>query len=323
MKNLINLYERKHYPEAFKFNEFMLKVSDLHEIYVSEYGNPKGIPVIKFHGGPGSFSRPKHTKIFNPFKYRIIIYDQRGCGKSIPAGELKENSTQDLIEDIEKIRNHLKIDKWSIHGGSWGSTLALAYAQKYPEVIKNMILVGIYTARNKETDWVYKQVYKVYPDVYEKFIEPVPDEFHSDPLKFYSKEILNNPNPDLELIKRFCYLESNIIKLYPEYSNLNLDYEVTKEQIDSVKIFLHYDANKSFLEEGELLKKENIDRIRDIPAVIIQGRYDMVCPMETAWELHKQWPEAAFEIISDAGHHTSSEPGIVDATIKWTDKFAE
>ncbi len=318
----LNLYERKYYPESFKYNEFMLKVSGLHEIYVSEYGNPKGIPVIKFHGGPGAFSRPKHTKIFNPFKYRIIIYDQRGCGKSIPSGELKENTTQDLIEDIEKIRNHLKIDRWSIHGGSWGSTLALAYAQKHPSVIKDMILVGIYTARNRETDWVYKQVYKFYPDVYEKFMEPVPKEYHADPLKFYSKEILNNSNPDHDLIRRFCYLEANIVKLYPEASNLNLDYEVMKEQIDSVKIFLHYDSNSSFLEEGELLKIENIDKIRHIPAVIIQGRYDMVCPMETAWELHKQWPEADFEVIADAGHHTSSEPGIVDATIKWTDKFA-
>lgn len=320
---ILNNYQHSYYAEGFKFNEFRLRVSDEHELYVAEYGNPKGTPLIKLHGGPGSKSKAKHSTLFNPNKYRIILFDQRGCGMSTPQGLIEANTTRDLVEDIEKIRKYLEIDKWNVMGGSWGSCLALAYAQAYPENVRNMILAGIFTFRRKEVDWVYKHVYPIFPDIYEKFIELVPEKYKSNPVEFYKQAILDVPNPDVELVKRFSYLETNILKLYPDLENLSLDYDVSQEQINSIRVFLHYEKNMGFLEEGELLEVENINKIRDIPAVIIQGRYDMVCPFETAWELHKLWPEAEFEVIQDAGHHTGSEPGIVDAVVRWSDKFSD
>lgn len=314
-------YRRLLYPESFKFNEFMLKVSDKHELYVSEYGNPKGVPVIRFHGGPGSSSKSRQTSIFNPFKYRIILFDQRGCGKSTPAGEIQENTTSDLVDDIEKIRNYLQIEKWVVVGGSWGSCLALAYAIKYPQSVTNLIIFGVFAGRTLEMNSIYENGKRFFPDIYEKYIELVPDSQKSNPTKFYQDQILDNPNPDPELVKRMSFFEGNLMSLYPDSERLNLNYELSVEQLNSVRIFNHYERNHFFLKDDELISKQGVDKIRNIPGVIIQGRYDMVCSFETAWELHRLWPEAKFETVHDAGHETD-EPGIVDALIRWTDKFS-
>jgi proline iminopeptidase len=314
-------YRRQPYPESLKFNEFKLKVSDIHELYVCEYGNPKGIPVIRFHGGPGSSSKAKHTTIFNPFKFRIIVFDQRGCGESTPAGCIEENTTQHLVDDIEKIRNHLQIDKWHVVGGSWGSCLALAYASKYPQSILSLIVFGVFAGRTIEMESIYENAKRFFPDIYEKYIEFVPENQKDAPYKYYQEYILNNVNPDNEILKRISFLEGNLMSLYPDPERLNLNYEFKVEDSNSLKIFSYYEKNHFFLRDDELINSVNIDKFRNIPAAIIQGRYDMVCSFETAWELHRLWPEAGFDIITDAGHHPE-EPGITNSLLKWADKFS-
>lgn len=309
------------YPEIEPYNKELLKVSDLHTIFFEECGNPKGKPVVFVHGGPGGGIQPSYRRYFNPDKYRIVLVDQRGCGQSTPFAEIEENTTQHLIEDFEKIRKKLGIDKWMVFGGSWGSTLGLAYAQKYPEVVTELVLRGIFFGRTKEISWMYQHgASEVFPDMWEKYVEPIPVEQRNDFLSAYYN-ILTGENEALKQKAAIAWSvwEASISKLFMDKEAI-LKYAGDKFSLAFARIECHFFKNKLFLEEAQLLK--NAHKIVNIPGVIVQGRYDMVCPAASAWDLHKAWPIAKLEIISDAGH-SISEPGIVEALVKATDGFVE
>lgn len=309
-------------PEIEPFKVSRLKVSDIHELYIEESGNPDGIPVLKFHGGPGSSSKPKYRQVLDQKKFRIVQYDQRGCGQSTPMGELRENNTQNLVDDIEKIRKHLDIDKWMVWGPSWGSTLGLAYSQKYPDSVRAIVLQGVFTFRQEELDWTNKMgANMIYPDIWEKYVSIIPEEEKKDVEGFYQKKILEEDGDLQSLIKHFGFWEVNISALHPDEEKLVMDEYIDESEIAGTKIFLHYEKNKGFMEDGELLRRENIDKIRHIPGVIIQGRYDIVCPMKTAWDLHILWPEAAFEVVTEAGHAMMTDRGLLEKTIEWFEEL--
>ena len=303
------------------FNTFKLKVSDIHTLNIEESGNPEGKPVVFLHGGPGGGVEPIYRQYFNPQKWRIIIFDQRGCGKSTPASELKENTTWDLVEDIEKIRNHLNIDKWTIFGGSWGSTLSLSYAVSHPERCTELILRGIFMLRKKELQWFYQEGASfIYPDAWEKYLAPIPEEKRDNLMSAYY-EILtgNDKQARYRAAKAWSIWEASTSKLIQNKKSLH---HFENESVADVfaRIECHYFINEGFFDyDGWLL--DQIDTIKHIPTVIVQGRYDVVCPMITAWELHKKWPEADFHVISDSGH-SMLEAGIRDKLIEYTNKFS-
>ena len=257
---------------------------------------------------------------FDPKVYRIILFDQRGSGKSTPYAELKENTTWDLVEDIQKIKNHLGIEKWVVFGGSWGSTLALAYAQTYPESCKALVLRGIFGIREKELQWFYQEgASYIYPDFWEEYLKPIPVEERGDLIQAYYKKLTSEDKQTrLEAAKAWSIWEAATSKLFVS-DNLISNFGSDEFAEAFARIECHYFVNKGFMEEGQLIK--NVDKIKHIPAVIVQGRYDLVCPMYTAWDLHKAWPEASFEIIQDAGH-SSTEPGTIDKLVEYTNKFS-
>ncbi|APA83903.1 prolyl aminopeptidase [Francisella tularensis] len=309
------------YPEIEPYNQEFLKVSDIHTIYFEECGNPNGKPALFIHGGPGGGIQPSYRQYFNPDKYRVILVDQRGCGKSTPFAELRENTTQNLIEDFEKIRKKLNIDKWMLFGGSWGSTLGLAYAQAYPEVVTELVLRGIFLGREKELSWLYQHgASMVFPDMWEKYIEPIPVEQRKDFISAYYS-ILTGDDEELKQKAAIAWSvwEASTSKLFVDKKSIDR-YGEDKFSLAFARIECHYFKNKLFIEEAQLLKEA--DKIKDIPGVIVQGRYDMVCPAVSAWDLHKVWPIAELNIIADAGH-SISEPGILEALVRATDKFAD
>ena len=308
---------KKLYKSIKPYRKGFLKVSGLHSLYFEESGNPKGKPIIHFHGGPGSRSKPKYRRYFNPRKYRIIMFDQRGCGKSKPMGELKENTTKYLISDIEKLRKYLKIDSWIVSGGSWGSTLALAYAQSYPKKVKALILRGIFTFTKREIDWlINEKATYFYPDVWEEYIKSIPrKERKNILLAFYKRINSKNKSIQAKAIQAFNFWDGFRMDLNPKISSPNA-IEINEKNISATQIFFHYLKNNGFLKEKQLIK--NIGKIRNIPSVIIHGRYDMVCPLITAWELHKAWPEAEFHIIPIVGHRLSTGK-MTDRLIECTD----
>ncbi len=300
----------------------MLKVSEIHSIYWEESGNPNGKPVIFVHGGPGGGTSPKTRGFFNPEKYRIIQFDQRGCGKSTPHACLEENTTWDLVADMEKIREMLGIEKWQVFGGSWGSTLSLAYAETHPERVTELVLRGIFMLRDKELKWFYQEGASfIYPDAWEKYLEFIPEEERGDLMKAYRKRLVSEDKElRLEAARRWSVWEGSTSFLFPDetYAERSAGAEFA---LAFARIENHYFVNNGFFEpEDQLLK--NIDKIRHIPTVIVQGRYDVVCPMMTAWDLHKAFPEAEFTVITDCGH-SAFEPKITAKLIEATDKFAE
>ncbi|WP_150464718.1 prolyl aminopeptidase [Francisella sp. XLW-1] len=309
------------YPEIEPYNQEFLKVSDIHTIYFEECGNPNGKPALFIHGGPGGGIQPSYRQYFNPDKYRVILVDQRGCGKSTPFAELRENATQDLIEDFEKIRKKLNIDKWMLFGGSWGSTLGLAYAQAYPDVVTELVLRGIFLGREKELSWLYQHgASMVFPDMWEKYIEPIPVEQRKDFISAYHS-ILTGDDEKLkqQAAVAWSVWEASTSKLFVDKKSIDR-YGEDKFSLAFARIECHYFKNKLFVEEAQLLKDAH--KIKDVPGVIVQGRYDMVCPAVSAWDLHKAWPKAELDIVADAGH-SISEPGILEALVRATDKFAD
>ena len=304
------------------YNNFQLKVSDLHTINVEESGNKDGKPVIFLHGGPGGGIEPIYRQYFNPEKWRIIIFDQRGCGKSTPSSELTHNTTWDLVSDIEKIREHLDIEKWTIFGGSWGSTLSLSYAVKHSDKCSELILRGIFLLREKELKWFYQDgASYIYPDAWEKYIAPIPeDKRHNMMEAYYNILTGDDKEKRYEAAKAWSIWEASTSKLIQNPKSLH-HFEDNEVADIFARIECHYFINKGFFEyDGWLL--DQIDKIRHIPCVIVQGRYDVVCPMITAWDLHKKWPEADFHIISEAGH-SMLEEGIRNKLIDYTNKFVE
>ena len=310
------------YPEIEPYNQFDLKVSDLHTIHVEESGNINGKPVIFLHGGPGGGIEPVYRQYFDPEKWRIIVFDQRGCGQSTPHAELQENTTWDLIADIEKIREHLEVEKWVVFGGSWGSTLSLSYAITHPDRCKALVLRGIFMIRKKEINWFYQEgTSNIYPDAWEHYLRPIPeDERHDLVAAYYKRLTSNDDSVRIEAAKAWSIWEASTSKLIQSEESIHA-FEDAKVAEAFARIECHYFTNRGFFDTDEWLL-ENVDKIRHIPTVIVQGRYDVVCPMISAWELHRAFPEADFEIVQDAGH-SMTEKGIAAKLVEYTDKFSE
>jgi proline iminopeptidase len=313
---------RELYPPRQPYNEGELKVSDLHTIHFEESGNPEGKPIVLLHGGPGGGCPPFYRQYFDPKKWRLVMFDQRGCGQSKPHAELQENTTWDLVNDIEKLREYLNIQQWVVFGGSWGSTLSLAYSQTHPDRCKGLILRGIFMLREKEIRWFYQEgASYIFPDAWEEYVKPIPINERDDLLTAYYQR-LTSPDAQirLEAARAWSIWEGSTSKLFPDL-DLKQSFGIDAFAEAFARIECHYFINKGFIDpEDKLLL--NIDRIRKIPAVIVQGRYDVVCPMISAWELHRAWPEAEFIVVADAGH-SMSEPGIRTCLMEATDKFAD
>lgn len=306
------------YPPISPNQIGFLEVGANHHIYWEESGNPKGVPVIFLHGGPGSGTEPGHRSYFNPKIYRIILMDQRGSGKSLPHSSLADNTTWHLVDDLEKLRLHLKVDQWVVFGGSWGSTLALAYAETHPKCTLALIVRGIFLGRKKELDWFYQfGAHHIFTDQWEKYLEIIPVEERGDLMRAYYKRLTSSDSAVRKLAaSRWAGWEGAALRLLFDPSLYQ--YFVQPDHADALaRIECHYFVNNVFFKTDNWLI-ENASALQKIPGVIIQGRYDMVCPFESAWELHKAWPQAKFEIIQDAGH-AASEPGITDALIRATD----
>jgi proline iminopeptidase len=313
---------RELYPPRQPYNEGELKVSDLHTIHFEESGNPEGKPIVLLHGGPGGGCPPFYRQYFDPEKWRLVMFDQRGCGQSKPHAELQENTTWDLVNDIEKLREYLNIHQWVVFGGSWGSTLSLAYSQTHPDRCKGLILRGIFMLRQKEIRWFYQEgASYIFPDAWEEYVKPIPINERDDLLTAYYQR-LTSPDAQirLEAARAWSIWEASTSRLFPDL-DLKQMFGIDAFAEAFARIECHYFINKGFIDpEDKLLL--NIDRIRKIPAVIVQGRYDVVCPMMSAWELHRAWPEAEFIVVADAGH-SMMEPGIRTCLIEATDKFAD
>ncbi|OFX05299.1 MAG: prolyl aminopeptidase [Alphaproteobacteria bacterium RIFCSPHIGHO2_12_FULL_63_12] len=309
------------YPAIEPHATGRLKVSDIHEIYYEISGNPQGKPVIVCHGGPGGGTTPSMRRYFNPDKYRIVLFDQRGCGKSTPNAELAGNTTWDLVADMEKLRRHLDIEKWQVFGGSWGSTLALAYAETHPERATELVLRGIFTLRQSELLWFYQEGASwMFADAWEKYLEPIPPAERGDLIGAYHRRLTGaDPAEKLKAAKAWSAWEGGTVSLVPSQERIDA-FSSDAFAIAFARIECHYFVNRGFFDRDDYLIA-NAHKIRGIPGVIVQGRYDVVTPMKTAFDLHKAWPEAAFELIGDAGH-AASEPGIIDALVRATDRFS-
>lgn len=315
MTTLLNLY-----PEIEPYHEFQLKVSALHTLWVEECGNPQGIPVIFLHGGPGAACEPFQRRFFDPEKYRIILFDQRGCGRSVPHAELAENTTQYLVSDIETLRENLKIEKWLVFGGSWGSTLALAYAQAHAECVSGLILRGVFLCRDRDIRWFYQDgACYIYPDLWQDYIKVIPEDERKDLVSaFYQRLTSDDKNTRLQAARAWSLWEGSTSNLTTKPSVLN---HFTDEHIalSLARIECHYFVNHSFISDNQLL--EDADKIKNIPGVIVHGRYDVVCPVEQAYLLHQAWPSSEFIITPNSGH-SATEKENVDALVRSTQKFA-
>jgi proline iminopeptidase len=308
------------YPPIEPYDEGRLPVSDIHTIYYEQSGNPRGTPVVFLHGGPGGGTVPDYRRFFDPKAYRIVLFDQRGSGKSTPHACLEENTTWHLVADIEQIREHLGIDSWVVFGGSWGSTLALAYAQKHPERALSLVLRGIFLCRPSEIRWFYQEgASNIYADVWEQYLGVIPSEERGDMLAAYYRRLTSEDEAvRVEAARAWSVWEASTSKLYPDPDLID-HFGDPHFAIAFARIECHYFTHNSFFETDNYLI-ENVERIRDIPTVIVQGRYDVVCPMTSAWDLHRAFPEADLQLIPDAGH-SALEPGIRAALVEATDRF--
>ena len=311
---------RKLYPAIEPNHTGYLKVGGGHELYYEESGNPHGKPAIFLHGGPGGGCMDKMRRFFNPEVYRIVLFDQRGSGKSRPHASLENNTTWDLVDDIEILRVALQVDRWQVFGGSWGSTLALAYSQTHPERVTELVLRGIFMLRKKEIDWFYqKGASELYPDLWQHYLKPIPKRERRDLLHAYYKRLTgDDPDVRLQAAKAWSVWEGATSYLVPN-DKIAAAFGAGDLALSLARIECHYFVNGGFMEENQLIK--NIDKIRNIPAVIVQGRYDVVCPCISAWELSQAWPEADLRIVPDAGH-AAFEPGNVHELVMATDAFA-
>jgi proline iminopeptidase len=311
---------REFYPEIEAYKSGHLKVSDLHEIYFEEVGNPQGKPVVFVHGGPGGGVDASMRRFFDPKVWRVILFDQRGCGKSKPFSELKENTTWDLVNDMEKLREHCGISAWSVFGGSWGSTLALTYAISHPQKTKELILRGIFLLRKQEIDWFYQEgASHIFPDAWDKYLEVIPQNERHDLVAAFHKRLTSpDANVRSSAAKAWSIWEGSTSKLYFDPSFV--ERFGGDEFADAfARIECHYFTNKGFFKEDNWILN-NTDKISHIPTWIVQGRYDVVCPATSAWDLHKKLPNSKLHIIPDAGH-SASEPGIRSKLIEATDFF--
>jgi len=309
------------YPEIEPYDSGLLKVSALHTLYFEQCGNPRGKPVVFLHGGPGAGCNAKSRRFFDPARYRIILFDQRGCGRSTPHAELTDNTVWHLVDDIERLRSHLGLDRWQVFGGSWGSTLALAYAEKHPERVTELVLRGIFMLRRSELEWFYqKGCDAIYPDAWEPYLAAIPAVERADLMGAYYRR-LTSPDPAVRLAaaKAWSMWEGGTSFLQP-----SADYIASTGSdefaLAFARIECHYFVHGGFFETDDQLLRD-ASKLKNIPAVIVQGRYDVVCPLRSAWDLHRAWPEAELRIVGDAGH-SALEPGITHELILATDRFA-
>ena len=309
------------YPEIQPYRSGHLDVGDGHSLYWELCGNPAGKPVVFLHGGPGGGISENHRRQFDPAKYNVLLFDQRGCGKSTPYASLEANTTWDLVGDIEKMREMLGIERWQVFGGSWGSTLAITYAETHPERVTELVLRGIFLFQQFEIDWMYKEggASRLFPDKWEEFIAPIPEAERGDLVEAYRKRLTSNDKDEqLAAAKAWSKWEGDIVTLLP--SPETIDHFTSPEVAVAVaRIENHYMATNGWFEEGQLL--EGAKKLRGIPGVIVQGRHDTCTPPVAAWKLKAAWPEVELNIIPDGGH-LFSEPGVLDGLIRATDKFA-
>ena len=304
------------FPEITPYNELRLKVDNIHELHIEECGNPDGLPVVFVHGGPGAGCESWHRQFFDPEIYRIVLFDQRGSGRSTPHASIESNTTQNLVADLERIRLHLGIEQWVLFGGSWGSTLSLVYTQTHPHRVLGLILRGIFLCRRREIEWFYQEgANRIFPDYWESFVEHIPDEERGDLLRAHYRRLTGEDEvARMASAKAWSIWEGRTSNLHQKKSVVEF-FGSAHTALSLARIEAHYFVNNTFLEPNQIL--ENAGLLRDIPGIIIHGRYDVVCPIESAWDLHKAWPESILEIIPDAGH-SASEPGIVDALVRAT-----
>ena len=309
------------YPEISAYQREQLDVGDGHSLYLELSGNPNGEPILFIHGGPGGGCSPEHRRFFNPEHYKIILFDQRGCGRSTPHGALESNTTDHLIADIEQIRNQLGIERWALFVGSWGSTLGLAYAQSHPERVNALFLRGIFLCRPRDIQWFYQEgASYLFPDYWESFTAPIPLDKRDDMVSSYYKILISaNELERMAAAKAWSIWEGRCSTLDPNPSLVD-HFGDPHVALAMARIEAHYFANNSFMSDNQLLN--NCDRIKQIPTWIVHGRYDVVCPIEQAYLLAKQLTQAHFDIVRDAGH-SAFEPGITDRLIHATDQYLE
>lgn len=306
---------RKLYPDIRPYSTGYLSVDDTHTLYWEQSGNPDGVPVVFLHGGPGAGASPDHRRFFDPEFYRIVIFDQRGSGRSTPLGEIKDNAPDHLVADIEKLRVHLRIENWHVFGGSWGSTLALLYAAAHADRCIGLILRGIFLLTKPETDWFMTGIREVFPEVWDRFAHPIPETERDDLFEAYWKRIHgDDPAAQMDAALHWVSYESSCSSLYPRHATITDDQR--KQALAMARMETHYFRHHLFAQSDSLLEK--VDRFRHVPAVIVQGRYDMITPIRTAYALHKKWPEADYVVVPDGGH-SAMDPAIRDRLIMATD----
>ena len=313
---------RELYPPIEPYDQGRLPVSPVHTLYYEQCGSPEGLPVVFLHGGPGGGCPPQYRQFFDPEAYRIVLFDQRGAGRSTPHAALEENTTWHLVADIERLREHLGVESWVVFGGSWGSTLSLAYAEMHPERVRGLVLRGIFLCRPKEIRWFYEEsqgASAIFADAWEPYGHLIPEAERGDMIGAYYRRLTSDDESvRLEAAQAWSTWEASALKLIPDQKIID-DFGEPEMAIALARIECHYFVNNCFFETDNYLL-DHVDRIRHIPGVIVHGRYDIVCPFMSAWDLHRVWPEAKLEIIADAGH-AASEPGIADALIRATDSF--
>jgi proline iminopeptidase len=308
------------YPHIEPYRTGMLRVSDPHEIYFEESGNPRGKPVLFVHGGPGGSTQPGQRRFFDPSAYRIVLFDQRGCGRSRPFASLVDNTTWDLVADMERLREHLGVERWMLFGGSWGSTLSLAYAQTHPDRVTELVLRGIFLLRKREIDWFYQRgADAIFPDAWEDYVAPIPVAERDDLLRAYHARLTSDdPAVRQAAATAFSVWEGRTSSLLSRRDIIELSAR-DEVALARSRIECHYFVHGGFFaQDGQLLC--DVDRIRHIPTVIVQGRYDVVCPVDSAWALHRAFPEADLRIVADAGH-AATEPGNLHELVGACDRF--
>ncbi len=309
------------YPAIKCYNSFSLPVDAIHTLYVEESGSPDGIPVLFVHGGPGAGCSPDDRRFFDPEQYRIILFDQRGAGRSTPHAELRNNTTKDLLDDMEQIREHLGIHQWMLFGGSWGSTLSLLYAERHPDRVLAMILRGIFLTRRQDLQWFYQTgASAIFPDYWEDYLAPIPNEQRGDMIAAYYEQLTGgNELAKMNAAKHWSLWEGRCATLRPSTTIVDA-FSDPHLALSLARIEAHYFVNNAFISENLIIHQA--ERLSGIPGIIIHGRYDMICPLDNALTLHRAWPDAELQIIRDAGH-ASREPSILDALVKSTDDMAK
>ncbi|MCG7918601.1 MAG: prolyl aminopeptidase [Candidatus Thiodiazotropha taylori] len=308
------------YPAIEPYKTQRLAVDAQHHLYIEEVGNPAGIPALFLHGGPGAGCEPYHRQFFDPELYRVVLFDQRGSGRSTPHASLQDNTTWDLVEDIERIREALKIEKWLLFGGSWGSTLALAYAQAHPERVTALVLRGIFLCRDQEIEWFYQQGASwVFPDYWQDFVAPIPQHERENLLHAYYRRLTGDDEISrMATAKAWSVWEGRTSSLLTNPSVVGF-FSDPHTALSLARIEAHYFVNHAFLRPDQLLKEAT--QLAGIPGTIVQGRYDLICPMKSAWELHQAWPDSELKVVADAGH-SATETGIRSALVEATQHYA-